>query len=119
MAVAAHHHKDLVITLYQLPQLLTLLAELDGAGLGVGTILHIVGGDDGGNILVLLQHGLEPVQPPVVGVPCGFTIALRGQGQNHVNPVAAPDEHTSAPRLRGQIPVRQVLDKLAVASEGL
>ena len=119
VAVAAHHHKDLVITLYQLPQLLTLLAELDGAGLGVGTILHIVGGDDGGNILVLLQHGLEPVQLLVVGVPCGFTIALRGQGQNHVNPVAAPDEHTSAPRLRGQIPVRQVLDKLAVASEGL
>ena len=72
VAVSAHQHKDLVIVLDDIPQLGAPATELDGAGLGVGAVLQVVGGDDGGAVGVLLQHRAEP---GLVGaVPAGVVV---------------------------------------------
>ena len=99
VAVAAHQHKDLVVVLDDIPQLAALGAELDGAGLGVGAVLQVMGGDDGGAVGVLLQHVAEP---GLVGaVPACVVVGARaaaraGQGDHQVVVAARPQEHVGA-----------------------
>ena len=56
MAMAAYQHKNLVVVFYDIPQFLALLAQLGGAGLGVGAVLKIMGGDDGRAVGIFLQY---------------------------------------------------------------
>ena len=121
VAVAAHQHKDLVIVLDNIPQLAALAAELDGAGLGVGAVLQVVGGDDGGAVGVLLQHGAEPGL--ILAVPAGAAAAGAGQGDHQVIVAARLQEHVGAVAVAvgrlGQIPAGTAGPGGALAGEAV
>ena len=126
VAVAAHHHKHLVVVLHDVPQLAALAAQLDGAGLGVGAVLQIVGGDDGGAVRILLQHRTEPGF--VLTVPSGVVVGARsaactGQGDDQVIVAARPQEHIGAVAVAvgrlGEIPAGKAGPGGALAGEAV